>query len=349
MQGAIGSGESTAVKRQHLFLKFRIYRGGKVDIFPSFHYISRQPFKNGVWTPYVIELRNKDDETLYSQRILLTDPHKNLDCARLDFFKAIPFSEDADLLLFFCTGKGECWQKELLRIKIPKDSPRVKFLAPRNPDKCEPLGILSGEVLVAWEAEDYGKPLRFLLRYSNDDGRSWQTITPSIDKTDQIVNLDLLPSGEKCRFQVLASEGIRTGSAVTAPFVIKKEPIEVIIANPLQKTTFMRGDKSSLIGVAYSPDIGSFSASELKWESDIDGSLGVGRELNIDRLNPGLHRIALKAPDYADKESITSIQVEICTPTPIKHTSLTHHGHTSKDHDSGKVSTDPKGGANNGI
>src|SRR5262249_39127013 len=63
-----------SMRGQHLFLNFRIYRGGTVEVFPSFHYESEPRLKQGRWTPYAIELRDAHDRALQSQRVWLTDP-----------------------------------------------------------------------------------------------------------------------------------------------------------------------------------------------------------------------------------------------------------------------------------
>jgi hypothetical protein len=56
-----------AIKMEHLFLRFVINRSKTVKILPSFHYSSRPIRRRGKWTPFVVELRSQDNNTIESQ------------------------------------------------------------------------------------------------------------------------------------------------------------------------------------------------------------------------------------------------------------------------------------------
>src|SRR5258705_11391898 len=45
-----------------------------------------------------------------------------------------------------------------------------------------------------------GGALRYLLRYSNDGGRIFRAVAPSLSETEYTVDLDRLPGGDRCRF-----------------------------------------------------------------------------------------------------------------------------------------------------
>ncbi len=314
---------------QYLFLNFRVYRGGNIDIFPSFHYLSFPTIKSGRWTPYGIELRDCYNRVLDAQRLWLTDPHKDLDSASLEFFKPILFSEDTARVVFTCnTGEG-CEQKELLAVNVPSNPPEVSIVSPEGDDH------LSGKVRVAWKAQFDNKPLYYLLRYSNDGGQSWRAIAARLQVTEYIVDLDRLPGGESCRFQVLATEGIRTGMAVSEPFSVSHKLRETIIIEPSPGTVVAPGQTVAFLGEAFSPDTGSANPSEMQWYSNLDGPLGAGQEIYVSTLRSGLHTISLRAPDGMGGESVASIQIEVKAPIPSTHTSLTSPNHTSKDHELG--------------
>jgi len=322
---------------QYLFLNFRIYRGGKVEVLPSFHYLSLPTVKQGRWTPYAIELRDRYNKPLHVQRVWLTDPHKNLDSASLRFFKPIPFHKETMRIVFTCGASGDCEQKELLSVDVPVDAPKVRIVSPEEGKQ------LSGKVRVAWEAHFDDKPLHYLLRYSNDGGKSWRAVAPRLRTTEYVVDLDNLPGGEGCQFQVLATEGIRTGMAVSEPFRVPQQPRETSIILPTPGVVFAPGQTVTFVGESFSPHTGSAQPSELQWHSDLDGALGVGHEISLNKLRPGLHTISLKAPDGCGGESMVSLQIEVKAPISRKHTSLTHPGHTSKDDDSEQVPSKPKG------
>jgi len=337
----LSEGQSTL--SEHLFLSFRVYRGGSIEVFPSFHYPSLPTIKSGKWTPYGIELRDRHDKVLQAQRVWLTDPHRNLDSASLDFFKPLPFEEGTARVVFTCDAGEGCERKELLAVDVPSEPPKVRIVSP------EGGGQLSGKVRVAWEGQSDDKLLHYLLRYSNNGGQSWRVVAPTLRVTEYIVDLDRLPGGEKCQFQVLATEGIRTGMAISKPFSVPQKPRETTIISPPTGAVVVPGQTVTLVGESFSPDIGSAHPSEMQWSSDLDGQLGVGQEINLSTLRLGLHKISLQTPDGYGGQSITSIQIEVKAPTPHKHTSLTYPDHTSKDHESGQVPYNLEGDAQDGI
>jgi hypothetical protein len=317
---------------QHLFLNFQIYRGGTIKVFPSFHYSSVPIIiKTGKWTPYAIELRDCHDKVLHAQRILITDPHSDLDGASLHFFKPIPFDECTSQLVFTCGPEGGCEQKELFSIDVPNCPPQVEVT---SPVKCDEL---CGKVKVSWKATHFGdKPLYYLIRYSNDGGQSWLNISPRLRETEHIVDLDLLPGGEKCYFQILATEGIRTGMAISCPFIVQPKPCKTVIIAPASGTKVAPGQTVTFLGESFSPSTGSAHPSEIQWYSNLDGLIGTGHEIYVRTLQTGLHTISLRVRDDCG-ESSASIQIEVKLPIPVKHTSLTHLDHTSRDHNSGKI------------
>src|SRR5262249_16630422 len=147
-----------------------IYRGGKVMVAPSVHYQSRNIDRKGKWTPYGIELRDREDHVLISWRVSLLDRHKNLDNAWLDFTKQLPFPQNTAFIVFTCGQTGDCTQKELYRVKVPPNPPQVRITSPKK------SGELRGKVKVAWQVQPGSRAA--LVRYSNDAGRTWHAVAP---------------------------------------------------------------------------------------------------------------------------------------------------------------------------
>jgi hypothetical protein len=316
------------LRREHLFLNFRIHRGGRVDVRPSFHYESEPRFKSGRPTPYGVELRGAHNRPLESQRILLTDPYRDLDSPGIDFFKQIPFDRDTARVVFTCGEPGACEPKELLVIDVPPDPPKVAILEPQGGYE------LKGRVRVVWSS-DCGR--RYLLRYSNDGGQTFRAVAPSLSETEYTVDLDTLPGGDRCRFQVLATEGIRTGSALSDVFSVARKPRQVVILADAPHTEVGQGQTLWLRGFAFSPEAGSGDPRDLAWSSDKDGELGSGPELVSRGLTPGRHRISLRAPDGLGGTTVTSHEVSVMALPVRHHTSHQHPKHTQRHHDSGEV------------
>jgi hypothetical protein len=274
--------------------------------------------------------------------VLLTDPHKDLDSARLRFFKRIPFHPDTTRVVFTCGAEGECQPKVLLAVDVPEDAPQLAISYPKGG------GQLSGNVTVTWQAQLPNKPLTYLLRYSNDGGASWRTISPKLKANEYVADLDRLPGGDVCLFQVLATEGIRTGTATSGPLSVSNRDVEVVIISPKPGTVFEPGQTVSLTGEAFEPHTGSLLDSQLRWLSDVDGDLGRGHEVQVKTLRPGVHNISLNVPDAYGAKVVASTRIEIRAKIDGKHTSLTHPDHSSKDHDSGRIPYKPEGGSRYG-
>jgi hypothetical protein len=316
--------EGESMRREHLFLNFRIHRGGQIDVRPSFHYESKLRGKTGRPTPYGVELRDAHDRPLEAQRILLTDPYRDLDSPGIDFFKQIHFDTDTARVVFTCGEPGACEQKELLVIDVPREPPKVEILEPQGHHE------LKGRVRVVWSGRCEGQPLRYMLRYSADGGQTFRAVAPSLSETEYVVDLDNLPGGDRCRFQVLATEGIRTGSALSEVFRVPRKTRRSTITSDSSKPEVQQGATLRLRGFAFSPDAGSADPRDLAWVSDRDGPLGIGPVLAVQNLSPGAHRISLHAPDGLGGTSIAVYQAQV-VPAPVDfHTSKKHPKHTHK-------------------
>jgi hypothetical protein len=334
-------GENLRVSDQYLFLKFRIYRNRRVIVFPSFHYEAQNIDRQGKWTPYGIELRDSKDHTLISRRVWSLDRHKNLDSAWMDFTKQVPFPKGTASIVLTCSQEGSCESLELYRVEIPPETPRVRITSPTKG------GELKGMVKVLWqvskaEASTTQGPFTSLVRFSNDAGHTWRAVAPPTQAWEMEVALDQLPGGEQCMFQVLVTSGIRTGVGVSAQFRVPRKELQVFISPPESKMAIVLGEQVVLVGEAFSPERGSVPPGELEWTSDLQGRLGSGNELQLSQLLAGLHRIILSAPAAGEGKQTATVQVEVREPRPRKHTSRTHPGHRSIDHDAGQISQKPE-------
>ena len=120
-------------------------------------------------------------------------------------------------------------------------------------------------------------------------------MTPRTRETSVTINRLSLVSGKECVFRVLATSGVRTGSATSKPISIMPKAVEVGIAGG--RATVTRGDTTTLRVSAFSPDTGSLPTAGTTWVSDRDGVVGRGGRLLFRSLALGEHRITANVPD----------------------------------------------------
>jgi hypothetical protein len=311
--------------REQLFLGLTVYRNRLVKLKPSFHYPSQPVDQVGLETQYAIELRDGYNKPLQAERLLLSISEVELDDAALELYAPIFFPQEATRLVVTCGEKGSCEQHEIFAADIPREPPTVRFVN-------KPKGTTSGKKRISWDASNpEEQTLYFLLRYSNDEGKSWRVIVPRTTKKEVEINFDHLAGGERCLLQVLATEGIRTGSAVTEPFSVPGQPREIVVNQPPDLDHVHEGTSAVFTAEAFSPHHGSAKANEVIWSSNLQGHLATGRRLNAAMLQPGKHTITIEAPDGRGGKISKPITVNVRLPESGKHTSRTHGIHTHNE------------------
>jgi hypothetical protein len=108
-------------------------------------------------------------------------------------------------------------------------------------------------------------------------------------------------------------------------------------------TVVTLGERSTLVGEAFSPDLGSVQPEDLEWTSDLQGNLGSGNGLDLDQLRPGQHVITLSAPGTGKSRPSAKIRIEVRESKPRSHMSRTQPDHRSVDHDAGRISHESEG------
>ena len=148
------------------------------------------------------DLLGPDDRILETHRCHASDSHSDADEPELLFRELIPWHPDTRAIVFRRNGEV-CHRYEL-----PAAPPDITLHA-REP-LADRDGIMSLEWKPAQKAAQKASSLTYVLRYSHDGGATWRAIAADLTEPRHDVNLNLLPGGEDCRFQVVASSGIRT-------------------------------------------------------------------------------------------------------------------------------------------
>ena len=168
--------------------------------------------------------------------------------------------------------------------------PTVNILSPTGGES------FTNTLTISWQASDADlDKLRCMVRYSPDNGTTWHVLaTDWPNTTPTLTDLDWLPGSSQARVQVIASEGVNTRQATSAPFgLIRHTPLTHIIES--YTGSAYRSQQSVILrSAALDAEDGTITnLSQTVWTSDISGTLGTGPELWINTLPLGIYLITL--------------------------------------------------------
>lgn len=142
------------------------------------------------------------------------------------------------------------------------------------------------------------------LLFSSNGGTTWSQIAQTTSNSTT-VDFTYLPGTANGLFQLIATDGVNSGSATSIPFTVSKhKPSTVVINTPLTGAVQRASDPVYLSGAVYDADDGVLSGTALKWSSDVQGALGTGSPL-ITSLKAGTHTLTLTGTD-SDGNSISA-------------------------------------------
>lgn len=123
------------------------------------------------------------------------------------------------------------------------------------------------------------------------------------------VFIGLLPGGDRCLFEVIATAGIRSATSRTTPVKIARKPRKAYILEPADKTqTIHQGEELHLVRGGFSPEAGTIAFDEVTWISDKDRPLGTGYQVVTNALSKGVHTIGIQFPDGLGKQASDSVR-----------------------------------------
>jgi YVTN family beta-propeller protein len=197
---------------------------------------------------------------------------------------------------------------------VSANAPLVENVAPQGlPDPD------TGLLLVTWSASDFDNDaLSYDLHYSRDDGASLQPLMLGVDVTSASIDASRLGGGS-VRFRVVASDGLLTGFADSAPIVLPDKVPEPRILTPGDDAHVYLGQVVNLEGEATDPQDGVVAPEDLAWSSQ-QGPLGTGSRLSLASLPVGANVITLTATNSVGLSASRSINVlvdgDLTTPGP---------------------------------
>ena len=171
---------------------------------------------------------------------------------------------------------------------------------------------VSGEVTLNWVASDPDMDLlTFEILYSTDGGGTFQPV--KIGVTEQTTQIDTASLGGSVNgvFRVIASDGVHTAYADSAPFNMANKPPQPIIMNPAEGHSINYGQLVNFSGMALDAIDGTVAASGLQWRNAQDVVLGTGPLFSSDTLPVGANVITLQATNSQGLTASTTVTVYV--------------------------------------
>lgn len=296
------AGGHTAV-REHLYLNYRLHRDGRVELLPSFHLHGPAPTAEvGEESHVTCDLLDGEGRIVDSHRCRYSDPHQDPEGPYIDFHEVVPWSPEVQSITIRRHGEVS----DTIEVEEQEPEVSVRVQAPRERAARPELMRLEWSETQYREAQQPERTVTYLVRYSNDGGQTLRSVAADLTESRHVVNLDLLPGGEQCLFQVVASSGIRTATANTEPFSVPQKSLQAHILSPEAGATFKKGESVVLLGGGFSPDFGTTKFEDVAWTSSLDGAIGVGFQIVTQSLSVGQHKITLDFPDGLGGEASAS-------------------------------------------
>lgn len=179
-----------------------------------------------------------------------------------------------------------------------------------------PSGDLHGRVVVEWSVTDPDSDQHtFWVEYSADAGRHWSILAQALSQAALEVDFDAVPgSAGQALIRVLASDGIKTGSATAGPFSVRSKLPQTEIISPEPSDKLYAGEALVLEGLGYDVDDGVLRGAALQWTSDTYGWLGSGERITVGPVPPGQHVITLTGTDSDGNVAYATLAVNIGRP-----------------------------------
>jgi len=193
--------------------------------------------------------------------------------------------------------------------------PTVQVLYPNGGEN------LGGEkVTLEWTGSDPdGDDLTFIVLYSSDAGNSWQTLTVDWPSTDYQVDRGLLEGTDNGLIRIVASDAFNTAADESdGVFSVADNVPDVTIIKPEENALFTGGQLVFFEADARDREDGRLLAENLLWTSNVDGTLGSGRILDLatGELTEGHHTVTVIATDSEGQTDSASVGIWVFRELP---------------------------------
>lgn len=183
---------------------------------------------------------------------------------------------------------------------------------------------LTGPYTITWAGSDadssatiyQGVVPHYTVEYNPDvtnDESDWYVLASNLTATTWSDDFAELPGGKHAKIRVTMSDGILTGEAESAEFVVPAKAPEVFIEPPEWGYDYEEGDEVILQADVYDMQDEWLDDDKLEWTSNLSGTLGNGTDLIVDSLPIGDHTITVTATNSAGLAASSSITLSIGT------------------------------------
>src|SRR5262249_36344296 len=159
------------VEREFLYLNYRLYRSGRVELLPSFHVPGRAAEEVegvGIETDVTCDLLGAKGDVIESHRCSVKNPHMDPDGPVVEFHEVLPWSDDVQSIAFQRAGEP------VHTLDLAEPAPELTVHPPKRVERDQDL------IRLEWASKRKGPGGRgapqhtYLVRYSNDGGSSWR-------------------------------------------------------------------------------------------------------------------------------------------------------------------------------
>jgi len=289
-------------RREMALLRLRLERGGRVQLVSCVRLTKDSPVQlhsDEEETPFHCELLGAGRQLLAKAPLQLNSRELTRKHPPLEFCSTIEWDRRAGAIVVVKDGE------EIAEFAVPADDVDVSIqpLVVRNEERGDRVTL---QWMATTPTERTNSWPHYLVRYSNDNGETWIGIAAGLRAVELDVDLESLPGGEQCVFEVIVSDELRSASARSEVFSRPRRRRRVFILRPASGEVFRQGEPVALQAIVFSPDFGS---EDGVWRSQIDGTLGTGSMLTVTNLRPGRHHITYTVFDGMDQPASAGVWI----------------------------------------
>jgi ELWxxDGT repeat protein len=256
----------------------RLTRAGQVDTLPP-----------RVAGPYRIRLFDQTNRVLAEYPFT---PKRDVEVAnRANVYEVVNFVAGTRRVAIYSDAAA----REVLSAPISANAPTVTITG-RTGGSTLPL---TGTINLTWQGSDVdGDALKYSVYYSHD-GAVWSVVageTPSTTLTIDVVRLRGSNRAAVGRFRIVAHDGVLTGLVTSSLFTVPAKAPQISIVSPVAGSSVGAQQSVVLEASAFDREDGQLGDAQIRWASNLDGSLGTGATRS-NKLSVGTHTLSVSATD----------------------------------------------------